>query len=163
MPPTERGWWWRSTAIPATAENFTCYSLLQKADASATGSLGCVEICSLLMLTLLASSFPKSILVAFQMEVVTTMDRLPRTFSLIGLLRLLVLKLLWFHRLLQRGTHNSWTSWATVFRARIYTVLGDKSLMIVNIEGSSIDVVGDSHTGSSHVCKWILTEFDTIK
>lgn len=35
--------------------------------------------------------------------------------------------------------------------------------MIVNTEGSSIDVADDSHTGSSHVYKWILTEFDTIK
>lgn len=59
----------------------------------------------------------------------------------------------------QAATHSKercitvWTWWSAVFTARIYTVLGGKSLMIVNIEGPFIDAVGDSHTGSSCVCK----------
>lgn len=36
-----------------------------------------------------------------------------------------------------------------MFTDRIYTVLGDRSLMIVNTGRPFIDVVGDSHAGSS--------------
>jgi len=56
-----------------------------------------------------------------------------------------------------------WTWWPAVFTARIYTVLGGKGLMTVNIEGPFIDAVGDSHAGSSHVCKRILAQFNTVK
>lgn len=46
-----------------------------------------------------------------------------------------------------------------MFTARIYTVLEGKSLMIVNIEGPFTDAVGDSHAGSSRVCRLTLTQF----
>lgn len=41
-----------------------------------------------------------------------------------------------------------WTWRLVVFADRIYTVLGDKSLMIVDIDGLFIDAFGDSHAGS---------------
>lgn len=42
-----------------------------------------------------------------------------------------------------------WTWWPVVFRDWIYTVLGDNSVMIVDIDGPFIDAIGDSHAGSS--------------
>lgn len=62
------------------------------------------------------------------------------------------------------GRHITvWTWWSAVFTARIYTILGSKSLMNVNIEGLFVDAAGDSHAGSSHMCKRLLTQLNSCR